>query len=437
MVFSGNSKWPAAIGISLLTITINFAQGPAANTESPTIAVLRSDVSSGKSSAQGDFWKKIEQKGDPLIEKLPGNEKEVLATFVWRDDGSTKRVIFDARVNGADPLIDPRNRMIHLAGTNIWYLTARLPVEAELFYQFFVNPPETGLDQPGPTFQRSARPDPLNPMTYPDRSDPLYDATQPWRTGSIARMPAVTENPWLSAKKGVTAGAFDEHSVNSKFLVAANPRKIWVYRSPGIQPKDPNVLIMFDGGSTYQTRIPTTTILDNLYAEHQIKPTIAIFVDNGGAARTGDMYFNDEFVKFLTDELLPWVQNEYKFKADPSRTVLGGDSLGGLISAYAAMRRPDVFGKVLSQSGAFQVNNPKDVGNQEPEWLARQFAKMPKSNIFFCMEAGRLEDRQGDGTSLLAANRHLRDVLMAKGYRVHYFEVYGDHDPVHWRRTLP
>ena len=50
-----------------------------------------------------------------------------------------------------------------------------------------------------------------------------------------------------------------------------------------------------------------------------------------------------------------------------------------------------------------------------------------------------MEDRpEGNGgTTLLASNRHLRDVLMAKDYGIHYFEVYGDHDPVHWRRALP
>jgi enterochelin esterase family protein len=37
----------------------------------------------------------------------------------------------------------------------------------------------------------------------------------------------------------------------------------------------------------------------------------------------------------------------------------------------------------------------------------------------------------------LAANRHLRDVLIAKGYAVRYEEVYCDHDRVRWRRALP
>jgi enterochelin esterase family protein len=118
--------------------------------------------------------------------------------------------------------------------------------------------------------------------------------------------------------------------------------------------------------------------------------------------------------------------------------VLCGDSLGGLISAYAALRRPDVFGKVLSQSGSFQFKNQNDA-DRRPEWLIRQFATLPKSNVFFHLDVGQMEDRPegNDGTTLLASNRHLRDVLKARGYGVHYVEVYSDHDPVHWRRTLP
>jgi enterochelin esterase family protein len=59
--------------------------------------------------------------------------------------------------------------------------------------------------------------------------------------------------------------------------------------------------------------------------------------------------------------------------------------------------------------------------------------------VSFYLEVGRVKDRLegNDGTSLLAANRHLRDVLIAKGYAVRYEEVYCDHDPVRWRRALP
>jgi enterochelin esterase family protein len=40
-------------------------------------------------------------------------------------------------------------------------------------------------------------------------------------------------------------------------------------------------------------------------------------------------------------------------------------------------------------------------------------------------------------TTLLASNRHLRDILQLKGYRLRYVETPGNHEPVHWRRALP
>lgn len=162
-------------------------------------------------------------------------------------------------------------------------------------------------------------------------------------------------------------------------------------------------------------------------------------MDNGGPARDFDMNFNDAFVNFLADELVPWVEREYRFKADASRTVLGGDSLCGLTGGYAALRRPEVLGKVLAQSGAFQIRNGQDRSSQEPEWLARQFITAPRAPISFYLEVGTLENRPegNDGTSLLASNRHLRDILNARGFAVEYAETYGDHNPVHWRRMLP
>lgn len=108
-----------------------------------------------------------------------------------------------------------------------------------------------------------------------------------------------------------------------------------------------------------------------------------------------------------------------------------------LVPGYAAFRRPEVFGKVLSQSGAFQFRNKNAADPDEPEWLARQFVQKPASRVVFYLDVGRMEDRPGAGTTLLAATRHLRDVLQAKGYGVRYSEVYSDHDPVHWRRALP
>ena len=144
-------------------------------------------------------------------------------------------------------------------------------------------------------------------------------------------------------------------------------------------------------------------------------------------------------MRFLTEELLPWVRGRYRVTDDPARTVVGGASFGGLAAAYAALERPDVFGNVLSQSGSYWWSPPGDAGC---EWLTRRYAERPRAPLRFSLEVGLLEDRfarpagcLGD-PGQLRANRRLRAVLRAKGYPVRYAEFCGGHHFLCWRGTL-
>jgi enterochelin esterase family protein len=79
---------------------------------------------------------------------------------------------------------------------------------------------------------------------------------------------------------------------------------------------------------------------------------------------------------------------------------------------------------VLSQSGAFQYGLVS-------EWLDAE--ARPR----FYLDAGILETTVWETrSSLLHANRHLRDVLRAKGYDVTYREYPGGHDYLWWRETV-
>jgi enterochelin esterase family protein len=229
-------------------------------------------------------------------------------------------------------------------------------------------------------------------------------------------------------------------------LKVAPERQLWIYATPG-ELRNPNVLLVLDR-AVYTTAVPTPTILHHLHAEHMIGPTIAIFVGEGikDTWRT-DMYFSEAFVGFLADEVLPYVRREYGIEADRSKTVVLGDSIEGLTAAFGAFLRPDAFGAVISQSGSFWLNN-RDLDNGEPEWLTRQILKTPSTDVRFYLDVGQMEFVANEAdrmfppfvpgtTSLLASNRHLRDVLRTKGYSVDYVEVYAAHEPLHWRRTLP
>jgi enterochelin esterase family protein len=69
--------------------------------------------------------------------------------------------------------------------------------------------------------------------------------------------------------------------------------------------------------------------------------------------------------------------------------------------------------------------------------MAKQFIERPRLALRFYMDAGTDElDLTGNGGDILVPNRNLRDVLLAKGYEVHYQEFNGGHDGLSWRGTL-
>jgi predicted alpha/beta superfamily hydrolase len=53
---------------------------------------------------------------------------------------------------------------------------------------------------------------------------------------------------------------------------------------------------------------------------------------------------SDEQLKFIVEELKPYIDTHLKTKKDPANTYIAGASMGGLISAYAICEYPEVFG---------------------------------------------------------------------------------------------
>ena len=73
----------------------------------------------------------------------------------------------------------------------------------------------------------------------------------------------------------------------------------------------------------------------------------------------------------------------------------------------------------------------------DPSYIAQLFVNSPRLPVRFYLDAGTMElDMTGKGSSILVPNRHLRDVLRAKGYEVFYQEFHGAHDYVSWRGTI-
>ena len=164
---------------------------------------------------------------------------------------------------------------------------------------------------------------------------------------------------------------------------------------------------------------------------------IVVGVDNGGAhrldeyspfedaeGRGGD---GDRYLAFLTDTLKPRIDADFRTLPGRERTAIAGSSMGGLVSLWAFLRRPDVFGKAAVMSPSL--------------WFADRA-------VFPVVEAtpfapGRIYLGVGlnEGAETVADARRLRDLLLKKGYRrrtdLLYLEQRGaGHSEEAWRRRF-
>ncbi len=127
----------------------------------------------------------------------------------------------------------------------------------------------------------------------------------------------------------------------------------------------------------------------------------------------------------MADELVPWVRERYALDGDPRRAIIGGHGIGALTAARCALDHPKLFGGVLAQSGAFWL--PGDDGRS----IARRVAQHSGSTLRFSVEVGTLESH-----GAVVSNRHLRDVLEARGWPHRYVELSAGDDFLTRRHTF-
>jgi len=64
----------------------------------------------------------------------------------------------------------------------------------------------------------------------------------------------------------------------------------------------------------------------------------------------GDDYFSniplhsDNYLRFMVEELKPYIDTHFKTLADREHTFIAGSSMGGMISAYAISKYPEIYG---------------------------------------------------------------------------------------------
>ncbi|HEX8820508.1 MAG TPA: alpha/beta hydrolase-fold protein [Archangium sp.] len=315
------------------------------------------------------------------------------ATFVWRGRKPVS-VMGDFQEWSGKPV------PLKEVAPGLWIHTLKLPRDTYVEYAF--------QDAKG----RRVR-DPLNERLVPNGFGDF---------NHFFHMPESQPTPLARAQRGVPRGTVTRHLVETRELGVGRQRAVHLYAPPTSKPCP--LVVVFDGPD-YLRRVKLPTLVDNLIAQGRIRPLALAMVANGGAARTVEYSCSEATLAFLRHQVLPLAHQELNLvdeTREPGAHAVLGASLGGLIALYTGLRAPEVFGHVLSQSGAFSIWNHDLVVFD----LARAAPSRP---LQVWMDCGHFE-------GLVEGNQRILPILQASGHRAQYREYHGGHNYPAWRDNV-
>lgn len=246
-------------------------------------------------------------------------------------------------------------------------------------------------------------------------------------------MPLYTEPGLWRERAGVAKGTLQAFEAFPSACYGTT-HAVWVYLPSGYAENERYHSLYFHDGGDYLNFAQAATLLDNLIADQQLPPCIAVFVNPSNEhGRLIDYDLNPLYVQFICDELVPWIGRRYATIDSPRHRAIIGASFGGLISLYIAIQRPDVFGLVGGQSS---------FASRRDDAIVELFQTTPLQQLRLHLIIGTYErhigpfergDREAD---FLRGNRVLRDVLVERGYDVTYDEYHEGHSWGLWRARL-
>jgi enterochelin esterase-like enzyme len=222
------------------------------------------------------------------------------------------------------------------------------------------------------------------------------------------------EDPLLTLQPGVQPLTRSTFSV--KDSIGAT-RKIIVMAPSNHQKR--SVSVIFNDGTSYLEQGNAAQVLANLSAQADMPSMTGIFVDPRD--RNTEYAENDDYVNFLADTVMPAVEKKYGVSSLASDHLVMGSSLGGLISAYTALKRRDVFANGASESGSFWWDNESIL----------TLMLQPQSGLRLYFDVGQYED-----PIMLTSNHDARAAALSAGFDLEYQEFPSFHEFTGWRNRL-
>lgn len=100
----------------------------------------------------------------------------------------------------------------------------------------------------------------------------------------------------------------------------------------------------------------------------------------------GTGFLADKYLSFLTKELKPYIDKQYRTKPDAKNTAICGGSMGAVISLYALCEYPDVFGKAACVSTHWPLlpdNANGSIANSFKKYIYEKLPSAENHKVYF------------------------------------------------------
>ncbi len=374
------------------------------------------------------FWEDVATLAFPAVLPGPGDEATREVTFLWRSSESLQGVYLRLnRVTDKDNVA--RGMLEHLPGTDVWFLTLRVPATYCGSYTFTEIPPGVSEQQlaliGGRNTPFASQPDALNTAAAIRVHGGSYE--------SVLRLDKAPEQPEWCNSQALPAGA-----VHTRYSVlAGHERRLRLYL-PDVPPTTPLGLLVLPDAEAWFDNLGVLQAMDAAVRSGRINPFAVLGVDNRDQNdRAAILGGNTVLIDELAHRIIPEVLAEHADRAwsGRERTVLSGQSLGGVTALMAALRAPDTFGAVFSHSPSMWwmpdgSRRPFMFSEHDTSWVSEYVMEAPPVGVQLRLCVGSLEG------ATVPHVEQLHQRLLSAGADSSLVMYTGGHDFAWWRGAL-
>jgi enterochelin esterase-like enzyme len=347
--------------------------------------------------------------GTKAVDEFIGNHAFPLVegaytTFVYRGDADA--IYLGHWIYG----LASSQEFHRVEGTDLWYLVMELPPASRVEYKL----------------QRMLHGkmewllDPLNPRK----------ASDPFGENSVCATEGYVVPEWTLPDPEARPGTLKELTFESKAL--GGQRRVVLYLPARFRPTRRYDLLLVHDGPEYLKYSGMKVVLDNLIYRLEIPGLIVAFTHP--EQRLLEYANYEPHARYLTEELVPFLETEFPLLAGPRHRGIMGASFGAVASLSTAWRYPGFYGRLLLQSGSFAFT---DIGDHQRGPIfdsvvafMNSFREDPKAvseKVF--VSCGTYE-------ALIYENRSIVPFLQRAGMETLYVEARDGHNWENWRDRM-